>query len=212
MYSIAIDGPAGSGKSTIAKALANKLKIEYIDTGAMFRAITLKLMENKDKSIPIEEILKNTTIAFQEGNIYLDGEDVSQKIRQEEVSNLTSDYSQIPEIRQKLLSLQQEMAKTKNVVMEGRDIGTVVLPEAKYKFFLTACAKTRAKRRQLQLQEKGMDVSFNQILADIKNRDSNDSKRKIAPLKQAEDAIRIDNSHLDHEQTLHKILSYIKEG
>ncbi|KGF33420.1 cytidylate kinase [Peptoniphilus lacrimalis DNF00528] len=205
---IAIDGPAGSGKSTVAKKIAEKLNIIYIDTGAMYRAITLKL-KDLDKKI-YEEACNNTNIEFINNKIFLDGKDVSSQIRSEEISKLTSDISKIDFVRKKLVSIQKEIAAKNSVVMEGRDITTVVLPDADYKFYLSASPEIRAKRRTLQLKEKGLNADYEEILRDIKKRDNNDIKRENSPLKVADDAIVIDSSNLTADESIEKILSYIR--
>ncbi len=205
---IAIDGPAGSGKSTVAKKIAEKLNIIYIDTGAMYRAITLKL-KDIDKKI-YEEACNNTNIEFINNKIFLDGKDVSSQIRSEEISKLTSDISKIDFVRKKLVSIQKEIATKNSVVMEGRDITTVVLPDADYKFYLSASPEIRAKRRTLQLKEKGLNADYEEILRDIKKRDNNDIKRENSPLKVADDAIVIDSSNLTADESIEKILSYIR--
>lgn len=205
---IAIDGPAGSGKSTVAKKIAEKLNIIYIDTGAMYRAITLKLKDIDKKYY--QEACNNTNIEFINNKIFLDGKDVSSQIRSEEISKLTSDISKIDFVRKKLVSIQKEIADKNSVVMEGRDITTVVLPDADYKFYLNASPEIRAKRRTLQLKEKGLNADYEEILRDIKKRDNNDIKRKNSPLKVADDAIVIDSSNLTAEESIEKILSYIR--
>lgn len=205
---IAIDGPAGSGKSTVAKKIAEKLNIIYIDTGAMYRAITLKLKDIDKKFY--EEACNNTNIEFINNKIFLDGKDVSSQIRSEEISKLTSDISKIDFVRKKLVSIQKEIADKNSVVMEGRDITTVVLPDADYKFYLNASPEIRAKRRTLQLKEKGLNADYEEILRDIKKRDNNDIKREKSPLKVADDAIVIDSSNLTAEESIEKILSYIR--
>lgn len=205
---IAIDGPAGSGKSTVAKKIAEKLNIIYIDTGAMYRAITLKL-KDIDKNF-YEEACNNTNIEFINNKIFLDGKDVSSQIRSEEISKLTSDISKIDFVRKKLVSIQKEIADKNSVVMEGRDITTVVLPDADYKFYLNASPEIRAKRRTLQLKEKGLNADYKEIIRDIKKRDNNDIKRENSPLKVADDAIVIDSSNLTAEESIEKILSYIR--
>lgn len=205
---IAIDGPAGSGKSTVAKKIAEKLNIIYIDTGAMYRAITLKL-KDIDKNF-YEEACNNTNIEFINNKIFLDGKDVSSQIRSEEISKLTSDISKIDFVRKKLVSIQKEIADKNSVVMEGRDITTVVLPDADYKFYLNASPEIRAKRRTLQLKEKGLNADYEEILRDIKKRDNNDIKRENSPLKVADDAIVIDSSNLTAEEAIEIILSYIR--
>lgn len=205
---IAIDGPAGSGKSTVAKKIAKKLNIIYIDTGAMYRAITLKLKDIDKKYY--QEACNNTNIEFINNKIFLDGKDVSSQIRSEEISKLTSDISKIDFVRKKLVSIQKEIADKNSVVMEGRDITTVVLPDADYKFYLNASPEIRAKRRTLQLKEKGLNADYEAILRDIKKRDNNDIKRENSPLKVADDAIVIDSSNLTADESIEKILSYIR--
>lgn len=203
---IAIDGPAGSGKSSLAKEIAKRLGILYVDTGAMYRAITLKLLKEDESSY--EDILKNTKISFEGDKIFLDGKDVSKEIRENEISNKTSEMSKKKIIRDYLVKMQREIARDKDVVMEGRDIGSVVLKDAEYKFFLTADVKTRAMRRYKQIDDD--KVSFDEILEDLKVRDYNDSHRENSPLIQTEDAILIDSTDLNAEETIEKIISYIK--
>ena len=203
---IAIDGPAGSGKSSLAKEIAKRLGVLYVDTGAMYRAITLKLLKKDESSY--EEILKNTKISFEGDKIFLDGRDVSKEIRENEISNKTSEMSKKKIIRDYLVKMQREIARDKDVVMEGRDIGSVVLKDAEYKFFLTADVKTRAMRRYKQIDDD--KVSFEEILEDLKVRDYNDSHRENSPLIQTEDAILIDSTDLNAEETIEKIISYIK--
>ncbi len=213
-YQIAIDGPAGSGKSTIAKALAKKLNIDYIDTGAMYRAfgykIRAKAIDMHDMK-QLSELLDNTEIDFDKGKTLLDGEDVSSLIRTPEVSMLASECSAIAEVRQKLVRLQQAMGETKSVVMDGRDIGTVVFPKAEYKFFLTASSEERAKRRFAELTEKGENTTFEKVLEEINQRDHNDTTRKVTPLRQAEDAILVDTTSMNIEQVTEFIMSKITE-
>lgn len=203
---IAIDGPAGSGKSSLAKEIAKRLGVLYVDTGAMYRAITLKLLKENESSY--EEILKNTKISFDGDKIFLDGRDVSKEIRENEISNKTSEMSKKKIIRDYLVKMQREIASDKDVVMEGRDIGSVVLKDAEYKFFLTADVETRAMRRYKQIDDD--KVSFEEILEDLKVRDYNDSHRSNSPLIQTEDAILIDSTDLNAEETIEKIISYIK--
>lgn len=205
---IAIDGPAGSGKSSIAKKVAEILNITYIDTGAMYRAITLKLKNyNEDE---YEDILKKTKIDIESSKIILDGKDVTGDIRSEEISKLTSDFSKNQVIRDYLVKIQREIAEKKSVVMEGRDITTVVLVDAEYKFFLTADEKIRARRRYLQLKEKDDNLDFEKVLMDLKKRDINDSTRKNSPLKIARDAIVIDSTNLNEKETIDEILKYVR--
>lgn len=217
---IAIDGPAGAGKSTIAKLAAKELSFIYVDTGALYRAIGLSAQRNGIGSKDAEKILsmlKNTKIelAFNEKGeqvVLLNSEDVSGFIRTPEISMYASDVSAIPEVRAFLLDLQRNMAKTNNVIMDGRDIGTVVLPDAKIKIFLTASAEVRAKRRYDELIEKGMDVKYDDILQDVITRDYNDSHREIAPLKPADDSVIVDTSDLNLEQSVEKLISIMKEN
>ena len=203
---IAIDGPAGSGKSSLAKEIAKRLGVLYIDTGAMYRAITLKLL-NEDES-NYEKILKDTEINFDGDKIFLDGKDVSKEIRENEISNKTSEMSKKKIIRDYLVKMQREIANDRDVVMEGRDIGSVVLKDAEYKFFLTADVETRAMRRFKQLEDN--KSSFDEILEDLKKRDYNDSHRENSPLIKTDDAILIDSTDLNAEETIEKIISYIK--
>jgi len=212
-YQIAIDGPSGAGKSSVAKKLAARLNIDYIDTGAMYRAVAYKMLR---EGIGIEDrealkaMLENIHIDFSRGETILDDEVISEKIRTPEISKLASDVSALPEVREKLVSLQRAMGESKSVVMDGRDIGTVVFPKAKYKFFLTATVKERAKRRWLELREKGLDVELDDVEADIIQRDHNDSTRALNPLRKAEDAIEIDTTAMNLEQVTQHILSYIE--
>ncbi|MDO5040774.1 MAG: (d)CMP kinase [Peptoniphilus sp.] len=211
MYSVAIDGPAGSGKSTIAKLIAHKLNISYIDTGAMYRAIALKTLRQGDlQEQSLQQLLEDTRIDYDRGKIYLDGRDVSQDIRGDEVSAQASKISKNPALREYLVGIQQQIAQKRSVVMEGRDIGTVVLPRAKYKFYLTADVDTRAKRRYEQLLAKGTKTTLEEVKASIEQRDDNDINREHSPLKRAEDAILVDNTHMDLHQTLDYILDKVR--
>ena len=203
---IAIDGPAGSGKSSLAKEIAKRLGVLYIDTGAMYRAITLKLLNENESNY--EKILKDTEINFDGDKIFLDGKDVSKEIRENEISNKTSEMSKNRIIRDYLVKMQREIANDRDVVMEGRDIGSVVLKDAEYKFFLTADVETRAMRRFKQLEDN--KASFDEILEDLKKRDYNDSHRENSPLIKTDDAILIDSTELNAEETIEKIISYIK--
>lgn len=214
---VAIDGPAGAGKSTIARAVAAELGFIYVDTGALYRAVGLYgLRKNADTAsadqmLPLLEEIK-VELAYVEGEqrVLLNGEDVSQAIRVNEASMAASNVSAIPGVRSFLFDLQKNMAKTHNVVMDGRDIGTVVLPEAQVKIFLTATPEERATRRYNELLEKGQKVDFDQLLAEVKQRDYNDSHRATAPLKQAEDAVLVDTTGLDKEQSIKKILDLVR--
>lgn len=204
-YIIALDGPSGSGKSTIANLLANKLKISYLNTGSMYRALTLYFLENnikKSDNIDIK-ILKKINIDINEDKVFLNGKDVSQEIRDKEVTENVSWVSSIPVVREYLVEMQRKISKNKSIILDGRDIGTVVFPDAKYKFYLDASSFVRAKRR---FEQNEIDKSFEEIKKDIEKRDYLDSHRKISPLKKAEDAIEIDSSDLTIDQTIEKIL------
>lgn len=213
-YSIAIDGPASSGKSTIAKMISKILEIEYIDTGAMYRALTWKVLENKiepQNKDKIINLLNNTKIDFKNGNIFLDDKIINEEIRLNYVSQNVSYIAAIPEVRSKMVELQQKMAKSKNIIMDGRDIGTVVLIDSKYKFYLTASIKERASRRYNELkQDINLKYSLSDIEEDIIKRDNIDSNRKTNPLKKAEDAILIDTTDKTLEDVVQIILSSIK--
>ena len=210
---IAIDGPSGAGKSTIAKLVAKRMGIDYIDTGAMYRAIGYKILQ---KGIGLEDsgalkmMLEETEIDFSAGNIILDGEIVNDRIRTPEVSKMASDCSALADVREKLVALQRKMGQTKSVVMDGRDIGTNVLTDAEYKFFMTASTAERAHRRWLELSEKGEPVDLEQVEADIIQRDHNDSTRKLNPLRKAEDAIELDTTGMSIDGVTQKILEVVK--
>lgn len=217
-FSIAIDGPAGAGKSTIAKLISKRLGIIYLDTGAMYRAVALKAIrqgiDTKSRE-NLSRLIDNINIEIHyfenEQRIFLDGENVSDKIRIPEVSIGASDVSVMPEVRLKMTALQREIASKNSVVMDGRDIGTYVLPNADYKFFLTASFEERARRRYLEQIGKGaIGVTTEDIKNDIKYRDKNDSERAFAPLKKAEDAIMIDTTDMTVEEVANKIISFIK--
>lgn len=210
---IAIDGPSGAGKSTIAKHVAKLMGIDYIDTGAMYRAMGYKILQNNirlDDREALKQLLDQTEIDFSSGNIILDGEIVNDKIRTPEVSKMASDCSALPEVREKLVALQKKMGQTKSAVMDGRDIGTNVLTDAEFKFFMTASSAERARRRWLELSEKGEKVDLAQVEADIIQRDHNDSTRKLNPLKKADDAIELDTTGMTIEEVTEKILEVIK--
>ena len=217
---IALDGPAGAGKSSIAKRAAKALGFIYVDTGALYRTIglaaTRKGVEPKP-SLEVEKLLSEITVDLTfndkgEQIVLLDGEDVSGLIRTPEASMMASKISAVPSVRAYLLDLQRNMAKSHNVIMDGRDIGTVVLPEAKVKIFLTASPEARAQRRYKELCEKGMDVKYEDILNDVITRDYNDTHRETAPLRPAEDSVMVDTTELDFEQSVEKIISVIKEN
>ncbi len=214
IFRVAIDGPSGSGKSTIAKAIAKKLSIDYIDTGAMYRAVGLKMIKNNvsmEESPKLFAILKDTEIDFQAGNIILDGAIVNELIRTQEVSTAASDCSALGAVREKLVELQRKMGESKSVIMDGRDIGTNVLKDAEYKFFLTADDEERARRRFKELKEKGEEVTFEEVLAKLRERDYNDSHRKLNPLRKAEDALEIDSTNLTIEEVVKLICDKIEK-
>ncbi|AYA99905.1 (d)CMP kinase [Lachnoanaerobaculum umeaense] len=219
MNSIAIDGPAGAGKSSIAKALSKRLGYIYIDTGAMYRAVALFFLDEGVKDSEdsrIESLLEklDISIKYEDGTqkVFLNGVDVSDKLRLEQIGKLASKFSAIGSVREKLVALQRKLAKKENVVMDGRDIGTVVLPNADLKIYLSASSKVRAKRRYLELLEKGnTDLDINLIEDEIIKRDEADMNREISPLKQAEDAYYLDSSDMTLEEVVSKILSMVKE-
>ena len=219
MYNIAIDGPAGAGKSTIAKMAAKKLDFIYVDTGAMYRAMALYFLRRELDAKDEKKIAEacehiNVTIAYQEGEqqVLLNGENVNAFIRTEEVSMMTSNTSKYPAVREKLLYLQRKLAAANNVIMDGRDIGTCVLPDAELKIYLTASASERAKRRYLEQKERGVESDLAQIERDIIARDEQDMNREIAPLKQAEDAIYLDTSDMTIEEVVTKIVSLVQKA
>ena len=213
IYKIAIDGPSGAGKSTIAKRVAQELAIDYIDTGAMYRAVGLKMLR---LGIPMEEnevlleMLGNTDVDFSEGKVYLDGEDVSGLIRTQEVSKAASDCSAFASVRRKLVELQQAMGRRKSVIMDGRDIGTVVLRDAEYKFYLTATAEERAMRRYKERREKGSEDTYEKVLEDVNRRDYNDMHREVDPLRQAEDAVLIDSTNMSIDEVVDFVISRVR--
>ena len=202
-YNVAIDGPAGAGKSTIAKLVAKEKGYIYVDTGAMYRGLAIHFLDKGIQPQETEKVIEackdaEVTIAYEDAvqHVYLNGKDISSRLRNEEVGNMASVTSAIPEVRKNLLELQQNLAKTQNVIMDGRDIGTCVLPHADVKVYLTASVETRAKRRYQELQEKGEDCNLEEIAHDIEERDRRDMTREIAPLKQAEDAVLVDSSDM----------------
>lgn len=217
MINIAIDGPSGAGKSTVAKMISRKLNILYLDTGAMYRAVGLKALRNNvdiSSETEVKTMLDDTNVEIRYENgvqkIFLDKENVDGFIREHAVSKAASDISAIPCVRLKMVELQREIAFKNNCVLDGRDIGSFVLPNAFPKVFLTASPQERAKRRQLQLAEKGENISFEKILADIRERDANDENRAFAPLVKARDAVLIDSSDLTAEQVCEKIIGLMK--
>ncbi len=216
MINIALDGPAGSGKSTIAKAISEKLGILYLDTGALYRACALKayiLGVDCKNEAEVKKFISDADISVgYDGNgqiTYLDGKDVSDKIRKNEISMRASDISAHKCVRDKLLSLQREIAAKNDCVLDGRDIGTFVLPDAAYKFFITASIEVRAKRRYNELLNRGQSVDFEELKNTISKRDYNDAHREIAPLKQADDAVLIDTSDMTISEVIEKVMSYI---
>lgn len=217
--SIAIDGPAGAGKSTLARQAARKLGFLYVDTGAIYRTVALKALRvgvdpaDADQVTPLLDQLDIRMDYGPDGEqrMFLDGENVSQAIREHQVSGLASKVSAIPAVRVFLLDFQRKQARENNVLMDGRDIGTVVLPDADVKIFLTAAAESRARRRLLELEQRGQAADFETVLRDIVQRDEQDRNRSIAPLRQAEDAVLLDTTNLNLEESLQAMLSIIKE-
>ncbi|MBU5311092.1 (d)CMP kinase [Tissierella carlieri] len=213
---IAIDGPAGAGKSTIAKKVAEDLSIEYIDTGAMYRALTLKVLKlglNPESIDDVIDTMKDTSIDFRNNHIYLDDIQVDKEIRENIINKNVSFIAQIKEVREGMVKIQQELARTKSIIMDGRDIGTVVLPDADFKFFLTASVEERACRRYKELLEKGESgISYEQIKEEIENRDRIDSTREIAPLTESKDAYRLDTTNKTIDECVKDIISIVKRG
>ncbi len=218
-FNIAIDGPAGAGKSTIAKKLAKELSFIYVDTGAMYRAMALYFIRNGIDDADADAIARacenvDITIVYRNGEqcVLLNGEDVNGLIRSEEVGNMASNTSVYPPVRAKLTALQQKLAATSNIIMDGRDIGTCVLPHAQVKIYLTASVDTRAKRRYDELLKKGTQADLAQIKKDIAERDARDMNREIAPLKQAEDAVLVDSSEMDIDEVVAAVLAIYKKA
>ena len=214
MHSIAIDGPAGAGKSTIAKRVAKELGFIYVDTGAMYRSMALYFLRNGIKGEEEDKVSEacndiNVSLEYENGEqqVLLNGENVNAFIRTEEVSMMTSDTSKYRTVREKLLSLQRELAEKKDVIMDGRDIGTCVLPNADLKIYLTASSKERARRRYKEQQERGIECDFDQIERDIIARDEQDMNREVSPLKQAEDAVLVDASDMTIDEVVAKVIS-----
>ena len=213
-YNVAVDGPAGAGKSTIAKLVAKKKGYIYVDTGAMYRGLAIHFLKkgvNPEEKEAVVEACRDAevTIGYESGvqQIYLNGENVTDMLRTEEVGNMASRTSAIPEVREKLLELQRSLASEKDVIMDGRDIGTNILPDADVKIYLTASVETRARRRYNELKEKGESCDLEEIARDIKDRDERDMTREIAPLKKAEDAVLVDSSDMTIEEVVSEICS-----
>lgn len=214
IYRVAIDGPAGAGKSTMAKILAEKLGIDYVDTGAMYRAIALKILKtgiDYTNEQDLNDLLSSTDVDYYGGKVYLDGEDVSGLIRTPEVSDIASKSSAIPAVRDKLGELQMAIAKKRSLLMDGRDIGTIIIPDAEFKFFLNASSRIRAYRRICEMREKGIECDLDTVEQEIKERDYRDSHRDYHPLKKADDAIEIDTSDLKISEVVDKMLEIINE-
>lgn len=213
MIRVAIDGPGGTGKSSIAKAVAARLGLEYIDTGAMYRSIGLKALRkgvSPSDTEAVEKMLEDTVIDFNDNHMYLDGDDVSGLIRTNEISMAASDISKLPCVRAKADALSKHLAATKNVIMEGRDIGTIVIPDAEVKIFMTAAPEVRAKRRYLQLLDAGKPADYDQIFDEIQKRDYQDSHRDYHPLKQADDAVLLDTSNMTKEENIEAVIDLIR--
>lgn len=211
--SVAIDGPAGAGKSTIAKLVSTEFDLMYINTGSMYRAVSLVASENNIEPTEVDnlmELIDTLEMHFENDDLILNGVNVQEKITMPEISSIVSNYASIPEVRFKLVKLQRVMSEKYNVVMDGRDIGTVVLKNAPFKFFLTASAEERAKRRFNELINRGIEVNYDTLLSDIIKRDYIDSNREIDPLKMAEDSIEIDSSYLSMKEVTETICNYIK--
>ncbi|MCT4604957.1 MAG: (d)CMP kinase [Marinisporobacter sp.] len=211
--SIALDGPAGAGKSTIAKIIAKHKNLTYIDTGAMYRAIALKILRegiDVDQEKSIQDVLGVSNIDLEGNDIFLDEHLVTEEIRTPKVNNFVSHVAKIPLVRMKMVELQRNIAANKNVIMDGRDIGTFVIPNATYKFYLTASIEERARRRFIELKDKGFDTTFEIVKEEIKNRDKMDTEREFAPLRKAEDAIEIDTTGKSIQDVVAEILHCLK--
>lgn len=211
--SIAIDGPAGAGKSTIAKMIGDKYELMYINTGSMYRAVTLFAMRNSINEDDIDRLcalIETLDMRFEKDNLIVNGEDITEEIRSLEVTNNVSKYASVAEVRKKLVDMQRKIADNYNVIMDGRDIGTVVLKDATIKVFLTARAEERAKRRYKELMDKNVETKYEDILSDIERRDYIDSNREVDPLKKADDAIEIDSSLMNIEEVVNEISKFVE--
>lgn len=211
--SVAIDGPAGAGKSTIAKLVGKRFNLMYINTGAMYRAVSLLSKEqNLDPSQvdKIIDLIDTMEMHFENDDLILNGINIQNQITMPEISSIVSSYASIPEVRKKLVKMQRDMSEKFDVIMDGRDIGTVVLKNSKFKFFLTATPEERAKRRYMELTDRGVEVDYNELLKDIIKRDLMDSTREVDPLKKADDAIEIDSSNYNIEEVTEIICNYIQ--
>ena len=217
-FVVAVDGPAGSGKGTITKLVGEKRNLVYIDTGAMYRCVTLDCINNNvdyTNISGIEKVLEKISIELKIENgiqkVYLNGKDVSQEIREDKVNNLVSEYSAVKEVRYKITPMQQEMGKTQDIIMEGRDIGTVVFPNADVKIFLDCDVKERARRRYIQNQQKGINSTYEEILENIIKRERINSTREVAPFIKAEDAILIDSTNMTIEEVVNRVIEIIDD-
>ena len=213
-FIVAVDGPSGTGKGTITKLVAEKFNFQYLDTGAMYRCVTLQLIKDKvniEDTDKIEKILKNIDIKLDGDIIYLDNQDVSKRIREEDVTNLVSQVSHIPIVRTSMVELQRRMSEGKSVILDGRDIGTNVFPNAEVKIFLDASSEERARRRVKQNKEKGINIPFEEVKANIEFRDNNDKNSKVGTFKKADDAVYIDTTNLSIKQVENKVVKIIKQ-
>ena len=211
---IAIDGPAGSGKSTTSKLVAERLGISHLDTGSMYRAVTLYFIENNYSvdQVDVGSIMDSISLEMSDGGVFLNGDDVTTKLRTQEVSGLVSDISSLQEVRSRMVDIQRSISRNQSIVIDGRDIGTVVFPEAEFKFFITASIESRARRRFDELKPSNSDVNLDEISKQINERDHLDSTRSNSPLKKASDAVIIDTTHLDISEQVNMILEIINNN